>query len=144
VRYSDILDAPNAAELLREYAAECSIPEIGECSPQAGMYAAMEGSGMLSVFGAYLGDDLIGFGTLLVYVLPHYGLKIGTVESLFVESSQHSGAGQRLMDALEAHARHRECVAILYSAPTDSQLEKLLTLRKPYRRTNATFCRSLR
>ena len=143
VHYSDILGAPNAAVLLSEYAAECCLPEIGEPSPQGKMYAAMEDSGMLSVFGAFQWQELIGFAALLVYVLPHYGLKIATVESIFVARQHRSSAGRALMKTIEQHARELGCVAILYNAPAGSQLETLLALLKPYRRTNSVFCRSL-
>ena len=144
IQYSDILGAPNATELLAEYAAECSIPEIGKANPQTEMYEAMQRSGMLHTFGAFEGWELVGFAAVLVFVLPHYGRKIANVESLFVAQSRRpSNAGRELMDAIEKHARQEGCQVMLYNAPAGSQLEKLLTLLKPYRRTNSVFCRSL-
>jgi GNAT superfamily N-acetyltransferase len=144
IRYMEILGAQNADALLTEYAGECSIPEIGAASPQAEMYAAMEGSGMFQAFGVFQEAELVGFAAVLVYVLPHYGRQIATVESLFVAKAHRCGnAGLQLMRAIEQHAKLQECVAILYSAPTGSQLEKLLSLLKPYRNTNSVFCRSL-
>src|SRR5207302_758034 len=81
ISYTEILDA---AALLAEYSAECSIPEIGTPNPQREMYAKMESCGLMHSFGAFEGDDLVGFATILVCVLPHYGKKIATVESLFL------------------------------------------------------------
>lgn len=145
VAYADILDASNARELFTEYAAECSIPEMGEANPQREMYRQMESSGMLRFLGVYQDDALIGFAAVLLYILPHYGKKIATMESLFVARSHRSGgAGKELMMAIEALAKDAGAVAILYSAPAESQLERLLTLREAYRRTNSTFCLSLR
>lgn len=144
ISYSDILGAPNAEGLLNEYAAECSIPEIGLISPQAKMYEAMEASGLLHLFGAFLGEDLIGFATLLIYVLPHYGCKVAASESLFVAIKHRRGIGMRLLETIESHAQEQGCAAILYSAPVDSQFETLLSLQDKYRRTNSAFCRSLR
>jgi GNAT superfamily N-acetyltransferase len=141
IPYASILEA---GDLLAEYAAECSIPEIGEASPQSVMYAMMESSGMFHTFGAFHGDELVGFAAELTYVLPHYGKKIATVESLFVAKKHRTGnTGLDLMSAIEKFAKSKECVAILYSAPTGSQLEKLLSLLKPYRRTNSVFCRHI-
>ena len=144
VRYSEILGAEGAAELLAEYSAECSIPEIGETDPQAGLYAQMENAGMMSCFGVFWCESLVGFATILVYVLPHYGRRVASVESLFVAQGHRAGGGGKdLMRAIEQEAKSAGSVAMLYSAPTGSQLERLLSLQKGYRRTNAVFTRKL-
>jgi GNAT superfamily N-acetyltransferase len=143
VKYIEILGAANASELLAEYAAESAIPEIGPTCPQALMYAAMENSGMFHAFGAFRVKLLVGFAAILTYTLPHYGRKIATVESLFVSKEHRGNYGRGLMNALEKYAREDGCAVVLYSAPAGGQLEKVLSLRKSYRRTNSVFCRSL-
>jgi hypothetical protein len=142
VHYAEILES---TDLLAEYAAECSIPEIGTACPQAAIYAEMERLGIVQVFGAYTHDRLAGFASVLFSVLPHYGRMVATVESLFVGkgNATDGSLGTELIAAIESDSRQRGCVAILYSAPVDGRLEKLLTLRRPYRHTNAIFCRSL-
>jgi hypothetical protein len=143
--YSEILNAPNAEALLAEYAAECSIPGIGRINPQAEMYAAMEAAGFFRVMGAFDGDRLRGFAAVLTYLNPHYGLNLATVESLFLGAEyRNSRGGIELMGASEEHAEERNCETILYSAPTGSQFETLLSLRKNYHRTHSVFMRSLR
>ena len=145
VSYADILGAPNAAVLFAAYGIECSIPEIGEIDPQAALYSQMEQSGMFQAFGAFKGDELVGFAAVLVYVLPHYGRKIAAVESIFVAPEHRSkGTGNRLMNAIEEYAKSKGSVAILYSARAASTFERLLSLLSPYQRTNAVFIRSLR
>lgn len=132
------------AELLREYAAECSIPEIGQIQPQAAMYEAMERSGLMRTFAAYCGDELAGIASILLYVLPHYGEKVASLESIFVARRHRSKAiGRELMKTVENCARAEGCKAILYSAPAESRLERLLSLLRGYRRTNAVFTRRL-
>jgi len=144
IAYSEILNAPNATELLAEYAAECALPEIGPIDPQADMYALMEQSRAFQCFGVYEGPELVGFASFLAYVVPHYGKRIATVESLFIARSERKGrAGNELMAAIEEYARRCGCVAILYSAPADSQFEQLLGLLRPYRHSNTVFARSL-
>lgn len=144
VLYSDILEAPNAAALLREYADECSLPEIGEPAPQAQMYKAMEATGLMQSFGAYAEDQLIGFATVLTYVLPHYGKSIASIESIFVAKEHRSSStGRALMTVAEDYARSKQCKVMLYSAPTGSSLERLLNLMGRYRRTNSVFLRIL-
>lgn len=144
IRYSDVLNAPNAAELLAEYSAECSIPEIGPVNPQPQIYAALEANGAVQIFGAYMHGVLRGFASVLVTVLPHYGQTAATVESLFVSAPfRRYSLGTYLTHAIEDYARERGAKVILYSAPTDSKLEKMLSLHKVYRRTNSVFCRPL-
>lgn len=144
VSYAEILGAANAAALIAEYAAECSIPEIGVISPQAEMYAAMEKSGNFQVFGAFDGRLPVGFAAPLTYLNPHYGRRIATMESVFLARTHRSGrAGNQLMNAAEEYGRERECEAMLYSAKKGSQFEKLMYLLKPYHPTHTVFMRSL-
>lgn len=131
-------------ELLKEYAKECSIPELGEINPQWAMYDQMERAGMCQFFGAFDGEQLIGFASLLIYMLPHYGVKAASCESIFTSAAHRkSGAGSRLIKRIEIYAKEQGCKGMLYSAPTQGKLELLLSFRKSCRRTNAVFCKKL-
>ena len=135
---AEIVASRESSELLEEYADECSIPLIGEISPQPQIYAALEQSGVLRCFGAFDRGKLVGFVTVLLTVLPHYGKKVATVESLFARRG-----GSELIEAAELCAKYAGCTAILYSAPAGGRLEKLLSMKKSCKRTNAIFCRSI-
>lgn len=140
-RYTELLDEKS---LLVEYAAECSIPELGPFNPQPAIYEAMDKSGMMECFAAFHVEQIVGFAVLLTTILPHYGRKAGTVESLFVSvASRPLGTGLQLLAAVEEYARDAGCIVIFYIAPTGSQLERLLMARKAYRRTNGVFMRVL-
>ena len=137
----EILDCP---ALLAEYAAECSIPAIGEINPQRDLYGKLEKNGALKCFGAFNGKELVGFNNVLAYVLPHYGKTIATVESLFVAGAhRHISAGKSLMGIGESYSRRVGCAGILYSAPAGGKLEQLLDTKPEYQRTNAVFFRGL-
>jgi GNAT superfamily N-acetyltransferase len=140
----EILSAPNSVALMLEYAAECSIPEIGQICPQGDMYEQMEGTGRFQCFGVFEGDLLTGFASVLVYVVPHYGKKLATLESLFIAREHRRGRlGSELMHTIEDYARKSGCVAIQYVAPAGGQLERLLHLLQDYRHSNTVFTRSL-
>jgi GNAT superfamily N-acetyltransferase len=144
ISYADILQAPNAQELINSYAMECSIPEIGHPSPQSDVYALLETSNVLRSFGVYKGEELIGFAAVLVSILPHYGQKVATLESIFVTPEHRAGhAGRCLMLAVEQCAQEQGCEAILYSAPTDSRFDHFLGNLDEYRHTNNVYCRRL-
>jgi GNAT superfamily N-acetyltransferase len=145
VSYAVLMGAPNFDDLIDEYGSECSIPQIGRVAPQAAIYAQMEQTGMLQTFGVYLGELLIGFASVLVFIVPHYGKQIANVESLFLtESQRNAETGRELMDVIENYARQKGCVVILYNARHESRFERLLIAsRNRYQRTNSVFCRSL-
>lgn len=139
ITHKDIAACP---ELLAEYADECSLPALGKHNPQWPMYQKMEDMGMMHSFGVFCGDEMVGFSVVLSTLLPHYGVKAATVETLFVsKNARDSGAGVKLMQAVEKHAKNIECTAIFYSAPTGGKLEEVLGKRYP--RTNSVFCKPL-
>ncbi len=132
------------ADLISEYAAECSISAIGPIDPQPHIYEAMENAGVSQCFGAFLDGQIVGFCNVLTTVLPHYGRKMATIESLFVSKAhRNTSAGKDLMRAVETFAKESGCVGVLYSAPAGGQLEELLLLRKSYQHTNTVFYRTL-
>lgn len=144
ISYASILTAPNAQELIDAYSQECSIPAIGAAHPQPKIYDLLEQNGMLRAFGVYRGDDLIGFAAMLVSILPHYGRKVATLESIFVHPDHRVGhAGRLLMLAVEQCAEQEDCGAILYSAPADSRFDHFLGHLEEYQHTNNVYCRRL-
>ena len=127
VSHADILEAENAAQLIAEYAAECSVPDA---NPQAEQYAALEQAGALQCFGAYVDGTLIGFASVLTAIMPHHGKRVATVESIFVQAqSRTTDAALFLLSALEQYAAERDCVAMLSTARAGSQYDKLLQRR---------------
>jgi GNAT superfamily N-acetyltransferase len=107
------------------------------------MYAAMEAAGVMQSFAAYMAGQLTGFANVLTPVLPHYGLRVATVETLFVAAAVRKYAiGRELMLAIETYAHEVGCVGILYSAPAGGQLERVLSAKK-YQQTNSVFYRPL-
>lgn len=140
--YAQILNDPNAKLLLYEYALECSIPELGYASPQAELYELLERSGGFQAFGVYEQLELQGFATVLDYVLPHYGAKVATSESIFV-SKNHPKAGMDLLVTVEEYAARKDCLAFLYSAPVGSRFDRLLATSNRYRHTNNVYLKTL-
>lgn len=142
---AEIFDDPASAELFAEYEQECANPLTGSTAPVRAMYEALEGLGVAQCFAAYADLKLCGFAFVLISVLPHYGRRFATVESLFVGGAGRRGGGLGvwLMSAVEAHAKKAGCTAIFYSAPVGSRFARLLFLKKEYRKTNHIFTRSL-
>jgi GNAT superfamily N-acetyltransferase len=143
ISFIDVFEDPNAQQLIAEYAAECSIPEIGEVNPAMELYRRMEQMG-LTTFGVFDESNLIGFATCLIHPLPHYGgKKVATVESLFIASGHRKGGlGRALIMTLKEHAKRAGCKMLFFSAPAGSRLERMLPLMG-FRHTNTVFGKSL-
>ena len=107
------------------------------------MYKILEDSGALCCFGAYQGETMIGFITVLTHVMPHYGALIATTESFFVAKAyRKTGAGTLLRQTVERHAQGRGAAGVLICAPYGGQLAKVLP-RAGYRQTNQVFFKGL-
>ncbi len=130
VSYATILDDHNWPRLMAEYSAECASAELGDPNPQRDLYELMENSGRFQAFGVYDGDELIGFASVLMYVLPHFGKKIAATESIFITSRKRSGEGVRLLEHVKQYAIEKGCFALLYSAPVDSRFDGLLEMKR--------------
>ena len=145
VSYRAILEAPNAHSLMSEYETECALPELAPISPQCDLYHAMEESGNFQAFGVYEGEKLIGFVTVLIWVVPHYGKKIASTESIFLsEAHRNSGLGAKMLALVEGYAKSKGCAAVQYTAPVGSRFARLLAMNVArYRRTNLIYLRSL-
>ena len=130
-------------DLLAAYAAESSIPELGEVCPAFDTYYGMEAAGALHLIGAF-DTELVGLVSMLVYGLPHYAnRRICTLESFFVmPGARHGGTGIKLLRAAEARAVELGAAALMVSAPAGGRLAQVLP-RSGYRQTNEVFLRAL-
>jgi GNAT superfamily N-acetyltransferase len=136
--------APNLVAVLREYASESGMPELGEPSAQVDTYRKLEAAGVFHPVGAFDGDRLVGFILPIVVVLPHYGVLAATIESYFVlQAERQKGIGLRLLAFAEDLARGLGAKALLLSAPVEGALAHAMRRHKQYRRSNDVFVRAL-
>jgi GNAT superfamily N-acetyltransferase len=142
---AEVFDDSECAALLAEYEPECANPLLGATAPSRSAYESLEALRVGQCFSARLEGRLCGLAFLLIAPLPHYGRRFATVESLFAtREARGAGIGILLMNAVEAHARSAGCGAILYSAKSESRLERLfLLLGDKYLLTNHVFTKSL-
>lgn len=69
-------------------------------------YLPLEKAGLLAVYGATRGGKLVGIATCVKGKIPHYGVSIAIVESLYLmREHRASGLGLRLLEACEDQAR---------------------------------------
>lgn len=144
VSFRDIVADPRAEFLFAEYAEECSIGELGQINPQCGLYQQMEDSGAMQAFGVYLDGGLVGFATVLTWIVPHYGRKISSTESIFIASAHRSTvSGRDFLSFLESFAKGKGAHDFQCTAPTGSRFERFLEMCGDYRRTNSIHVKAL-
>ena len=123
-----IMGADEFPALVAEYAAESALAGLPPPDAKMPLYSQLEQMGRLHAFSAVVGNELVGFISLLVSPLPHYdGIPVAIGESFFVAAEHRkSGAGLRLLRAAEEKARELGCPGILISTPAGSRLFEIL------------------
>lgn len=140
---SEIQNAPNIDALTEEYVDESHSFELPTPSAQWDQYKNMESIGLLSAISAFIGNELIGFVTVIISVLPHHGKTIAVTESIFVtKAHRKSGAGLALIRAAESLAKEKGSPCLMVSAPHGGLLEKVMP-RIGYRHCTSAFVRQL-
>jgi GNAT superfamily N-acetyltransferase len=141
VSYAEILSAPNAQELFSEYESECALPELSPICPQADLYEAMEKGGGMQAFGVYEGEKLIGFMTVLVWIVPHYGKRIASTADFFLaDAFRIKGIWPKMMATIKEYAKSKGCVSLQCTAPVGSRFDLLMGLNKNRcRKTNHVY-----
>lgn len=137
---AEIEAAPAFRALLDEYAAESAIDGLPPPDAKMPSYRHLASLGLLHVLGAWADDgELIGFITIILPVLPHYGVAVAVSESFFVAKAHRATmAGLRLLGAAEEKARALGSPGLLVSAPYGGKLFELLP-KLGYAETNRVF-----
>lgn len=142
---AELFEDQHAPALFREYERECANAALGQTFPSRDLYENLEKGGFLQCYSVRRDGLLYGFAATIVGVLPHYGYKCGTVDSLYVAyMAREWGLGTSLMRFVEDELRKQECRAMFYTAPVNSRLARLLFLcGDEYKHTNHVFTKRL-
>jgi len=144
VSVDDFFDDPETDRLLQLYAAECAIDDMPRPVPHVMSYKALEASGALHAFAAYVDGKMVGFIAVIIPILPHYSVKTAATESFFVDPEHRSGGlGLKIIAYIERYAKEQGAAGLLISAPAGSRLEKMMS-RFDYKHTNTVFFRAFK
>ncbi len=142
--FKELYEYPNFANLIVEYIEESELKELAPIKIDVELYEKMNQLGVLHVMAAFNNKNLLGFATITVSPNLHYSKKIAATESFFVgKDHRKSGAGMRLLAAIEEKSRDLGATCIFISSPTDSKLYEVMDKHKGYRETNRIFLKSL-
>ena len=140
ITVAELLEHKDWNAVVEKYADESSIKDMPRFKVDVALYKKLESFGSLSVFGAFSGELLVGFLSVLVTVLPHYSTETAKIESLFVLNEyRHTGAGARLISKAKEAGKEKGAIGLLISAPFGGVLASALSKRKGFIETNRVF-----
>ncbi len=122
----DILEAPEFARLIAEYAAESKIEGLPPPNPRPEAYRHLEKLGFLHTFASLEGQELTGFIAMMTPPSLHYNVPLSVIESVFVCAAHRGVAGILLLEATLAKARELGSPGLLVSVPMGSRVPELL------------------
>lgn len=137
-------------ELAAEYMAEGAIEPMRQTGlapkPCWELYDHLYEAGSIVVARARINaEKCVGFASLIIGPMPHWGAFCGTMESLFVlKRHRGTGAGRLLIYYLEQCATARGCKLFAISAPSGGVLDKVLAAgAHDMKLTNHTYTKAL-
>ena len=139
VTSSELFNDDRFVDLIKEYELESLVDGFPKADIQLSRYRMMELGGNFHAIAAYMNDELVGFLTVFVNVLPHSGKKFGSLESYFVaEKHRKHGPGLDLLRAGEWVAKANGAVGLLVNAPKGGKLARVMP-RSKYKHTHEVF-----
>lgn len=127
IRFTEYVEAATAA-LGVNHVRETE-PELGAHGPnlQTAVYASLEAAGSLITFGAFEGDEMVGYSVAILGPHLHYGFTYAHHDLLYVDPAYRKGTlGLRLIRATEAEAKARGARCATWHAKPGSALQRIL------------------
>lgn len=122
---------PGFEDMIAEYRT-LAIKRLPEPKYRKEDYIPMEKLGMLTVYCVKAEGRVVGFMSIVRSKIPHYGITLCIVESLFVCAAHRSGgAGVRFIDRAEGFAKSLFSAGLFIQCPFGQELAKVLE-RKGY------------
>lgn len=126
VHARDVFASKEFGHIVEAYAAESGNPDLGEATPVLEFYERMEQAESLRFVAAFDGDKIIGVVVVVATLYPHFGKKVASCESLWLDKAYRDGyAGLKLIRKAQEVAREMGAVGIYFGARTGSRLARL-------------------
>lgn len=130
-KWNDIESAAGLDRLVQECRKEGGAEGLPEGKLSHEMYKKLEANGVLFIVRARDDDKLLGCINILIYVSPHYSLKLAQIDLVYLDKEyRETSAGLRMIKEAEAIAQEQGAYGISFNAHVHTSLEDLLNLKK--------------
>lgn len=142
VTVEQLYSRPGFEDMIAEYATH-AIKNMPAPLYRKEHYLALESAGIFAVWCGMYGGLVMGFSTCLLSMIPHYGVGIAIMESIFVRDAiRRTGLGIRLIEAVEHHAVDNGRQVLFASCPIGSEYKNVLVHRN-YSAETTTYVKML-
>lgn len=139
----ELKNDPRLYILAVEYEKEKANPELGAARWDVKTYEKLVKEGKYLPIGVYDEDKLVGYGGVLISVLPHYNKLVATIESIFLKKEYRKGrTGTKMVEELEKLASKAGAQGVYFTTGVGDKLSKLAPLIG-YRPANEVFFKAL-
>lgn len=143
ISVSEIFSLKGFDELTSEYMEESGNPFLPK-NPDPDYYQKLEEKAGFLVIGVFDADRLVGFGSFVLTVVPHYSKITASVESVFLSKPYRRGSeGLRLLRAVSTLAKKQGASGIYWGCRSGSRLEGVFEKQKRFKRLNTVFYEAL-
>lgn len=143
ITVKEFFGSAESEKLMSEYMAESGNPFLPK-KPNLDYYRAAEEAGAFKAVGAFSADRIVGFGSFVLTVIPHYSTVTASVESIFLAKDFRAGAaGLRLINAVSKAAKESGAKGIYWGCRSGSRLETLFDRVPRFSRMNSVFYEEL-
>lgn len=134
IEYSLNLD--DLVKACREEGGAEGLPE-GKLSHE--IYRSLEANGNLFVIKALDDGTLMGAIIILLYISPHYSVKLAQVDLVFLDKKyRNTRAGLEMLKQAEDVSKRNGAIGISFNAHIHTALEELLNIKK-YKLTHRIY-----
>lgn len=126
ISVSACLDAAATLTLAHQTETEPGMSNDGP-HPMTHVYAALEQAGGVVAFGAFDGEEMVGYSVAILGPHLHYSYLYAHHDALYVRPDHRKGSlGLRLIRATEAESKMRGAVCVTWHVKPNSKLESIL------------------
>lgn len=121
--FNEISSNQNFMNEVLEYSKSATNKQLKYKGFNPQFYIASENAGILKCIGVFDDDIIVGFAGLVLIDYPHYSVKVGTIETLYLnEAYRDNGLGSKLINKVRKVAKDNGCEGIYIGLPYGTPL----------------------
>jgi len=121
----------------------CQELDNKDFEPELTRYEIIESKNSLICLGVYLGQQMVGYSTTVLFRHGHHDTLMAGSDSIYILPKFRKGIGLQLIRQTEKHAQEAGVDCIVWSAKPGSSLDLILSARRDYEHAETHYQRKL-